>query len=77
MQHRRTALWTGSRRPRISRNALRGSGRRCRGELQTRDDAIKALRTRGRKGRVTLLFGARDAARNNVAVLAEVVGDAR
>ena len=51
--------------------------RRYRGELSTREDEIKALRTRGRKGNVTLLFGARDAERNNAVVSAEVVGDAR
>jgi uncharacterized protein YeaO (DUF488 family) len=46
-------------------------------ELRAREGEIKALRTRGRKETVTLLFGARDVERNNAVVLAEVVGDAR
>ncbi len=46
-------------------------------ELSAREREIGALRTRGRKETVTLLFGARDAERNNAVVLAEVVGDAR
>ena len=51
--------------------------RRYRDELKTREDEIKALRTRARKETVTLLFGARDTEHNNAVVLAEVVGDAR
>jgi uncharacterized protein YeaO (DUF488 family) len=51
--------------------------RRYRDELTAREGEIKALRTRGRKGDVTLLFGARDTEHNNAVVLAELVGDAR
>jgi uncharacterized protein YeaO (DUF488 family) len=47
--------------------------RRYRDELSARDDELDALRTRGRKGTVTLLFGARDAEHNNAVVLAEVL----
>ena len=51
--------------------------RRYRDELNAREDEIEALRTRGRKETVTLLFGARDVEHNNAVVLAELVGDAR
>jgi uncharacterized protein YeaO (DUF488 family) len=51
--------------------------RRYRDELNAREDEIEALRTRGRNGTVTLLFGARDLDHNNAVVLAELVGDAR
>lgn len=51
--------------------------RRYRDELNAREDEIEALRTRGRKQTVTLLFGARDVEHNNAVVLAELVGDAR
>lgn len=51
--------------------------RRYRDELKAREDEIEALRTRGRKETVTLLFSARDTEHNDAVVLAEVVGDAR
>jgi uncharacterized protein YeaO (DUF488 family) len=51
--------------------------RRYRDELNAREDEIEALRTRGRRETVTLLFGARDVEHNNAVVLAELVGDAR
>jgi uncharacterized protein YeaO (DUF488 family) len=51
--------------------------RRYRDELNAREGEIDALRTRGRKETVTLLFGARDVEHNNAVVLAELVGDAR
>jgi uncharacterized protein YeaO (DUF488 family) len=47
--------------------------RRYRGELSAHEGEIKALRTRGRKGTVTLLFGARDTEHNNAVVLAGVL----
>ena len=47
--------------------------RRYRDELSACGDEIKALRTRGRKGTVTLLFGARDTEHNNAVVLAETL----
>jgi uncharacterized protein YeaO (DUF488 family) len=51
--------------------------RRYRDELSAHEDEVEALRTRGSKGTVTLLYGGRDPERNNAIVLAEVVGDAR
>jgi uncharacterized protein YeaO (DUF488 family) len=47
--------------------------RRYRAELEAHRKEIEALRTQGRKGTITLLFGARDAEHNNAVVLAEVV----
>lgn len=51
--------------------------RRYLDERSAREAEINALRTRARRETVTLLFGARDAERNNAVVLADVVGDAR
>ena len=48
--------------------------RRYRDELNAREVEVKTLRARGRKGTVTLLFGARDPKHNNAVVLAEVLG---
>lgn len=47
--------------------------RRYREELRDYEDALEALRVRGRRGTVTLLFGARDTEHNNAVVLAEVL----
>lgn len=47
--------------------------RRYREELREREDELEALRRRGRKSTVTLLFGARDTEHNNAVVLAEVL----
>lgn len=47
--------------------------RRYRAELSACGEECEALRARGRKGTVTLLFGARDTERNNAVVLAEVL----
>ncbi len=47
--------------------------RRYREELRGGEDELEALRTRGRSGTVTLLFGARDTEHNNAVVLAEVL----
>jgi uncharacterized protein YeaO (DUF488 family) len=48
---------------------------RCRytQELRTHADEVSELRRRARRGKVTLLFGARDAEHSNAAVLAPIV----
>ena len=48
-----------------------------RGELVQRADLLRLLDELRRRGRVTLLFGARDVARNNAVVLREVLEERR
>jgi uncharacterized protein YeaO (DUF488 family) len=48
---------------------------RYRRELEAHAQAIEALRERARKGRVTIVYAARDREHNNAAVLAELVRD--
>lgn len=47
--------------------------RRYRDELRAHDDTLRQLARRGRRKRVTLVFGARDADHNNAVVLGEVL----
>ncbi len=47
--------------------------RRYRAELREKRDLIKLLRKPSREGRVTLVYAARDEARNNAVVLKEVL----
>jgi len=47
--------------------------RRYARELKQHADAVKALRDRGRKGRVTLLYGARDEEHNNAVALKKII----
>jgi uncharacterized protein YeaO (DUF488 family) len=47
--------------------------RRYERELSAHPDELEALRARARKGRVTIVFGARDAEHSNAAVLADVL----
>ena len=47
--------------------------RRYRDELAAHGDALEALRTRARRGTVTIVFGARDAEHSNAAVLAPLL----
>ena len=47
--------------------------RRYTEELREHADEVAALRRRARRGKVTLLFGARDVERNNAAVLASII----
>ena len=48
-----------------------------RGELAKRSDLLRLLDELRRRGRVTLLYGARDTARNNAVVLREVLEERR
>ena len=48
-----------------------------RAELARRTDPLRLLDELRRRGRVTLLYGARDAARNNAVVLREVLEERR
>ena len=48
-----------------------------RGELAQRADLLRLLDELRRRGRVTLLYGARDTARNNAVVLREVLEERR
>jgi uncharacterized protein YeaO (DUF488 family) len=48
-----------------------------RGELARRPDLFRLLDELRRRGRVTLLYGARDTTRNNAAVLREVLEERR
>jgi uncharacterized protein YeaO (DUF488 family) len=48
-----------------------------RGELALRPDLFRLLDELRRRGRVTLLYGARDTTRNNAAVLREVLEERR
>ena len=47
--------------------------RRYTDELRERADEVAELRRRARRGKVTLLFGARDAEHSNAAVLAPIL----
>ena len=47
--------------------------KRYRQELRTRADLVREIATRASRGRVTLVYGARDEAHNEAVVLAEVV----
>ncbi|HET9948948.1 MAG TPA: DUF488 domain-containing protein [Longimicrobiales bacterium] len=47
--------------------------RRYRAELREQEEALEALRERARKGRVTLLYGAKDEQHNQAVVLAELL----
>jgi uncharacterized protein YeaO (DUF488 family) len=47
--------------------------KRYRKELRTRADLVREIATRASRGRVTLLYGARDEAHNEAVVLAAVV----
>jgi uncharacterized protein YeaO (DUF488 family) len=47
--------------------------RRYSEELKSQEHELQALRERARKGRVTLLFGARDTEHNDAVVLADVL----
>lgn len=47
--------------------------RRYRAELEAHDDALDALVDRVERGRVTLVYGARDRQHNNAVVLREVL----
>ncbi len=47
--------------------------KRYRAELDAKPEAVEALRALARQGRVTLVFGARDEARNEAVVLREVL----
>ncbi len=46
---------------------------RYRQELQAQPDAVRALARRAARGRITLVFGARDPEHNNAIVLKEVL----
>lgn len=48
-----------------------------RAELEQRTDLLRLLDEMRRRGRVTLLYGARDTARNNAVVLREVLEERR
>jgi uncharacterized protein YeaO (DUF488 family) len=48
---------------------------RYRRELQDQAEPIEALRDRARKGRVTILYAARDREHNNAVVLAKLLHD--
>ena len=48
--------------------------RRYRQELRRKTEELRELAGQARKGRVTLLYGARDEKHNNVVVLKEVLG---
>ena len=50
---------------------------RYRAELEQRTDLLRLLDELRRRGRVTLLYGARDTARNNAIVLREVLEERR
>jgi len=49
--------------------------RRYRAELKRQPEALVRLRTLARQGRVTLVFGARDARRNQAVVLNDLLAD--
>jgi uncharacterized protein YeaO (DUF488 family) len=49
---------------------------RYRDELAAHSEAIEALRERADKGRLTIVYAARDRAHNNAVVLAELLRDA-
>ena len=49
--------------------------KRYRSELGEQADALGALRSRARRGRVTVLYAARDREHNNAVVLAEALRD--
>ena len=49
--------------------------RRYREELRAHGELLEQLRERAKKGRVTLLFAARDAEHNNAVVLQELLGE--
>ncbi len=51
--------------------------RKYRAELEQRTDLLRLLDELRRRGRVTLLYGARDTARNNAVVLREVLEERR
>ena len=46
---------------------------RYRGELEAHDEKLRDLRSRARKGTVTLVYGARDTEHNDAVVLAELL----
>ena len=48
---------------------------RYRDELAARSERLAALRTRARHGPLTIVYAARDRARNNAVVLAELIRD--
>lgn len=47
--------------------------RRYRAELAAHEEEVQALRRRARRGRVTLVYGARDTEHNGAVVLAELL----
>jgi uncharacterized protein YeaO (DUF488 family) len=47
--------------------------RRYRDELEAHEDKLRDLRSRARKGTVTLVYGARDTEHNDAVVLAELL----
>ncbi|MDE1968979.1 MAG: DUF488 family protein, partial [Alphaproteobacteria bacterium] len=49
--------------------------RRYRAELRRQPDALAQLRALARRGRVTLVFGARDERRNQAVVLKDLLAD--
>lgn len=49
--------------------------RRYRAELEVREDDLTRLRQHARRGRVTLLYSARDETRNQAAVIREVLDE--
>ncbi|MEZ5806019.1 MAG: DUF488 family protein, partial [Rhizobiaceae bacterium] len=51
--------------------------RRYRAELDEKGEEIATLRTRGGKGLVTLLYGAKDEAHNQAVVLKEFIEDGK
>jgi uncharacterized protein YeaO (DUF488 family) len=60
--------WFGHRPERFAEFA-----RRYTDELRDQADAISELRRRGRRGTVTIVYGARDSEHSNAAVLAPIV----
>ena len=56
-----------------TRRASRSSGAGTRAELEPCEAKLRELRDRARRGRVTIVFGARDVEHSNAAVLAEVL----
>ena len=57
----------------MTRRSGRSSGSRYRKELQPHGDLLARLRMEAKKGRVTLLFAAKDAEHNNAVVLKELL----
>jgi len=51
--------------------------RRYRAELTGKEDLIRALREKEREGTLTLVYAARDEARNSAVLLAEFLGETR